>query len=246
MNSILKSFKLGLKATFCDPVNILLVVIPSLISLSLYILGIMAVLNNSDVFYSFFKNNLYSSDSADFFTKILTALLVISIFFIMNWTFVLVIGIISCPFNSLLSHRVEQKIVLGQTMGEEQKKAMSEMKVSFIRTIKNEFKKMIFLAVMTGSVFIINFLPFFYPLGLMLVSLLLAIQFLDYSWSRHQLSFLDCMRDVLGNFITYTICGGIFLSLISIPLINAFVPPLATSFFTVLWLGRQKKIQFNI
>jgi len=244
MNSILKSFKLGLKAILSDPVNILLAVIPSLLSLFFYIFGIMAVLSNSDVFYSFFKNNLYSSDSADLFTKILTALLVILIFFILNWTFILVVGIISCPFNSLLSHRVEQKIVLGHAMGEEQKKAMSEMKVSVMRTIKNELKKMIFLAVMTVFVFIINFLPFFYPLGVVLVALLLAIQFLDYSWSRHQLSFLDCMRDVIGNFFTYILCGGIFLTLISIPLINAFVPSMATSFFTVLWLGRQNKIQF--
>jgi uncharacterized protein involved in cysteine biosynthesis len=237
MNYILKSFKLGLKAIFSDPVNIFLAVIPSLISLCLYVLGIIAVLNNSEMFYSFFKNNLYSSESADLFTKILTALLVVLIFFIMNWTFILVVGIISCPFNSLLSHRVEQKMALEFKLGDEQKKAMSEMKVSFLRILKNEFKKMIFLGVMTGFVFIINFLPFFYPLGLVLVSLLLAIQFLDYSWSRHQLSFLDCMRDILRNFIAYTICGGIFLSLISIPLINAFVPPIATSFFTVLWLG---------
>jgi CysZ protein len=242
MTTILTSLKLGLKSIFSDPVNIFLAVIPSLISLSFYILGIMAVLNNSDMFYSFFKNNLYSSDSANLLTNVLTAFLVIIIFFVMNWTFVIVLGIISCPFNSILSHRVEQKMVQGHGVGEETKHAMSETKISLLRTLKNELKKMIFLLLMTGLVFILNLVPFLYPLGFIIVSLLLAIQFLDYSWSRHQLSFLDCMRDVFENFFSYTLCGGIFLALISIPLVNAFVPSLATSFFTVLWLGRQKKI----
>ena len=245
MNLILKSFKLSLSAIFNDPVNIVLAIVPTLISLSLYILGIVLIFSHSDTFYSFFRNNIHTSEAAGLFTKMLTVFLVIFIFFIMNWTFVLVVGLVSSPFNSLLSHRIEQKMVSKMTMDENQKHAMIKMRGTLFETLKNELKKIIFLSLITLLIFVFNFLPFFYPIGVSLVSLLLAVQFLDYSWSRHQWSFLDCLKDIARNFFSYILCGGIFLSLISIPLVNAFVSPLATSFFTVFWLSRLKTFQFD-
>jgi CysZ protein len=242
MNGILRSFPVALKMIFTDPVNFVLSLFPTVIALGIYLITITTVYRNSDRLVSYFRGYIYTADQATILAKILTAILIIFLFFIMSWTFVIVVGIISAPFNSLLSSRIEQKLVQRVIMDEDQKHAIAEVKSNMKQTFKNEFKKLIFLAAVAAFAFVLNMFPLFYPIGVFLIATLLAVQFVDYSWSRHNLSFSACLTDVLKNILPYSIAGAIFLALVGIPVVNAFVPAFATSYFTVLWLHRQKKI----
>jgi CysZ protein len=127
-------------------------------------------------------------------------------------------------------------------MSDDKSKTIKEMISELGRTLKNEFKKLVFIVLMAGVAFVFNLFPLFYPVGLCILAVLLAIQFVDYSWSRHDVSFGACINDVLTNIIPYTLSGFVFLMLVSIPLINTMVPAFATTYFTVLWLHRQNKI----
>lgn len=242
MKSILRSFPLALKMLVTDPVNLVLAVIPTALALAIYLLTIFGIYSFSDTLSSWFRQYVYTADYATVGARILTAILIIFVFFIMSWTFVIVVGIIAAPFNSLLSSRIEQKLVTRIIMDENQKHALQEVKRSMSATFKNELKKIFFLAIVAAFAFVLNLIPFLYPIAAFLIATLLAVQFVDYSWSRHDLSVSACLKDIMKNIVPYSISGVIFLALVAVPLVNAFVPAFATSFFTVLWLDRQKRI----
>lgn len=242
MNGILKSFPLALKMIFTDPVNFVLSLFPTIIALGLYLFTVVIVYNNTDNFVSVFRGYIYTQDQATILGKILAGILIVFLFFIMSWTFVIVVGIISAPFNSLLSARIEEKLTSRTIMDEDQKHAIEKVKSSMAATFKNEFKKVVVLAALAGVAFVLNLFPVFYPVGIFIVATLLAVQFVDYSWSRHDMHFGACVKDAFSNIIPYSIGGFIFLALVAIPIVNAFIPAFATSYFTVLFLYRQKKI----
>lgn len=243
MKGILKAFPLAFKVIFTDPVNFVLSIFPTTIALILYLVTIVSAYRNSDRLVAMFRGYIYSSDQATFLAWLVTGILMIFIFFVMSWTFVIVVGIIAAPFNSLLSSRIEQKLVQKVYMDEDQAKALKKVKMSMGQTFKNEAKKLVFIAIVAVMAFLLNLFPLFYPLGIFLVAILVAVQFVDYSWSRHDMHFGECFKDVLKNLLPYSTSGAIFLLLVAIPIVNAFIPALATSYFTVLWLHRQKKIE---
>lgn len=242
MKGTFKAFPVAVKIIFTDPINFVLSIVPTLIALAIYFLTITGIYTNSDRLISLFRNYVYDSPHASVFGWILTAILIIFVFFIMSWTFILVVGIIAAPFNSLLSSRIEQKLVQRVIMDEDQGHALAQVKSTMAETFKNEFKKLAFLLAAGGFTFILNLIPLLYPVAVFLIATLLAIQFVDYSWSRHDMPFSACLKDVAKNIVPYFTSGVIFLALIAIPIVNALVPALATSYFTVLWLYRQKKI----
>lgn len=236
---------MALKAILRDPINLLLAAIPTVLALAVYLLGIVSIYRNSDHLVSFFRGYIYTADQATLLARILTIVLIIFIFILMSWTFVILVGVISAPFNSMLSERIEKKLVHHQAL-DGKTKVMAEISKGVMHTFKNEIKKILFLGLMAGLAFVLNLFPLFYPVGLFLIANLLAVQFVDYSWSRHNLSFGACVKDLTANIIPYSLSGFIFLLLVTVPIINAFVPALATSYYTVLWINRQKKTEATL
>lgn len=239
--SSFRSFPTAVKMIFTDPINLILAIIPTIIALFIYVLSIVTVYRNSDRIASYFRGYIYTADQADLLAKVLTAVLLIFIFLLMSWTFVIVVGIIAAPFNSMLSARIEKRLV-ERVVEENKARTFRQIAEGIGRTFKNEAKKLIFILILSALAFVFNMFPLLYPVGIFLVSLLLAIQFIDYSWSRHDMSFGTCLKDTTKNIFSYAFAGFCFLLLVTIPIINAFIPALATSYFTVLWLHRQKKI----
>ncbi|HLT22601.1 MAG TPA: EI24 domain-containing protein [Bacteriovoracaceae bacterium] len=239
MNEV-KLLPISLRLIFKDPINLLLAVIPTLLALSIYIFLIVLVFKNSDYFGVFIQNWIPDPQTAGWVGKIITAIFIIFMFLVTSWTFILVSGIISAPFNSLLSSRIEEKLS-GKKVSEDKKSTFKSMLKDLGSIFVNEVKKMIFIVILTGLAFLLNLFPLFYPIGIFLLALVLSIQFVDYSWSRHEMTFSQCISDLFRNILSYGGYGLVFLVLITIPIINALVPALATSFFTVLWLERQKK-----
>jgi CysZ protein len=222
-------------------VNLFLAVVPTAIALSLYIFVMVYVFRRADYFGMLVMDYLPSKDTAGWIGIVLTGILILFVFLLMMWTFVIVVGLIASPFNSMLSSRIET-ILAGKPVGEDRSKTLSAMASSLGSTFLNEIKKLVFIAVVAGIAFVLNLFPLFYPVGIFLVAVLFAVQFVDYSWSRHDMSFGQCLGDVFRNIIPYSASGFLFLLMVSIPIINAFIPAFATSYFTVLWLKRQKKI----
>jgi len=165
---------------------------------------------------------------------LVAAIFTIMLYFLINWTFVLIISLISSPFNDMLSSRVE-KIHRGQALdsfGE----SFTKIGSKFFSTIFNEIKKIIFIVVLSLISLVFGYIPLLTPLSVLITVLLLAIGFIDFSWSRHKLSFGSCFNDIRKHFLGYSFGGGFFFILISVPIVNLIVSPLATSYFTILWI----------
>lgn len=239
MKGTLSSFPIALRMILKDPINLFLALVPSLLALSLYILAIVTIFSNTDVVTSFMASYFENPETASWVGYILTALMILFVFLLMSWTFVILVGLVAAPFNSMLSARIERRLK-GMPLESNRSRTLAEIGKGIGNTFANEIKKVVAIVFIGGLAFILNLVPFFYPIGLFLVATLLASQFVDYSWSRHDLSFGACLKDVTINILPYSVSGGIFLMLVTIPLVNAFVPAFATSYYTVLWIERNR------
>lgn len=241
MKGVLSSLPLAFKLILKDPINLFLALIPTIIALALYLFTIVSIFQNSDYISLSVSEYFQSPETAGWVGKALTALLILFVFLLMSWTFVIVVGIIASPFNSMLSSRIERKLT-GLPLEPSRSKTLAEIGKGLAGTFINEFKKLFAIALMGMLAFLLNLVPLFYPIGLFLVACLLAVQFVDYSWSRHEMHFGSCLKDTGLNLLPYAVSGGFFLILVTIPLLNAFVPALATSYYTILWLTRKGMI----
>ena len=102
-------------------------------------------------------------------------------------------------------------------------------------------KKVILIFIFTLLAFVFSYIPFLTPISLIITAWLLAAQFVDYNWSRHELPSKLCVRDVKKNMIPYGLSGAFFFFLVSIPGLNLIVPPLATSYYTVYWVRKNNE-----
>jgi CysZ protein len=242
MNGMLKSFPIALRMIFKDPVNFSLALVPSVIALAIYLTLVTIIFNNYHLMKTFLAGYLQlPADQAGWAGVFLTAILILFVFVIMSFTFVMLVGLIGAPFNSMLSSRIEDKLA-GKSVNQDRSKTFGEVLGGFGRSIVNELKKILLILVLSVFAFFLNFIPVFYPVAALIFSLLIAVQFVDYSWSRHDWTFGGCFSDVFKNIVVYGISGAFFLVMMTVPLLNVLVPPLATSYYTVLWLHRQNKI----
>lgn len=237
MKGTVSSFSLAIKSIVKDPVNLVLALVPTIIALAIYLWAVVSAFKNSDWFTAFMSQYIESPEAAGWLGKFLTALLILFIFLLMSWTFVVVVGIIAAPFNSMLSSRIEKQYT-HQVVTESTAKTMKEIFQGLGRTFFTEIKKLIAIALMAVLAFLLNLIPIFYPVGVFLVAILLAVQFVDYSWSRRDYSLGACVGDTFKNAFPYALSGGFFLILVTVPLINALVPALATAYYTILFLQR--------
>lgn len=225
---------------FKDPVNVLLAIIPGILSLILYFSILIYGIRNSDYFGIMIKRNTGIPADARWLDYGLTIVFVFFVFLLMSWTFILVVGILSGPFNSIISGRIEKKM-RGGVVESEKSVVTHEITKNYFQLIKTELKKIVFLLLFAMLAFFINIVPFLYPIGVIILACVLAAQFLDYSWSRHNLTFGACLKDYSMNLFPYTFYGLGFLILVTIPLVNVFVPSLATAHFTEMWVKRNMK-----
>lgn len=172
--------------------------------------------------------------------NIAAVLMGVMLFFFVNWTFVLVVTLLASPFNDLLSSRIEKQL-LGQEilpLGPSFKLLIGKI----FYTLFNEIKKISFIIILSAFSFTFGYIPILAPIGVFIAVLLLSVEFLDYSWSRHDLRFRDCLKDLKGNVLGYSLGGGFFFMLVAVPILNLAVPALATSYFTVLWVKNNRAL----
>lgn len=234
MGNMIKSFGVTFGAFRKDKILILLSMVPIAIGAMIYsiagkyIYGDLLTWGENKI-----KETISSGTWGEFLTWIILGVISVLFYFIVSWTFVLVVSFFAAPFNDLMSSRVE-KVFEGQQpdpIGKGLAKIFS--RISFI--IFNESKKIIFILFVTIIGFALSFFPMLAPVSIIISAILLSVGFVDYSWARHDLDFRKCLSDVRRNFIGYSLAGFIFLVLITIPGVNLLTLPFAVVYFTVLF-----------
>ena len=162
---------------------------------------------------------------------IIKALMTILLFFVINWTFFLVVSLLASPFNDLISSRVEKKL-----MGVELGSIGSEFNGFFNKVIfilVNESKKVLIIMLLSLISLALSFFPLLSPLTIFLQAMLVAVNFLDYSWSRHDLKMSECARAYKEKFVENTLAGFIGVILLAIPGVNLVALPNLVVLFTI-------------
>ncbi|MAZ48272.1 MAG: hypothetical protein CME65_06895 [Halobacteriovoraceae bacterium] len=235
MRNALQAFKLSYQVILKDKISLLLAMIPILIGLSLYIFAGKAFFTGTTEYGQQLIQSYIDNDSAGKAVGyLLSALVAVLLYFIVNWTFVLVVSILASPFNDLLSSRIERH-ALGQKpqdIGE----AVSNSLKKLLGTVFNEIKKVCFILGLSMLAFLIGLIPFLAPVSFLVGALVIAAEFLDFSWSRLDLPLKECRASLKQNWFGYSLGGAFFLVLIAIPVLGILVPSWGTSFFTILWV----------
>lgn len=165
-------------------------------------------------------------------------LLTVALFFIISWTFVLTISLIAAPFNDLISSRVEN-LLLGKKQ-DSVKETFLQLFSRYRSVIVNEIKKILTIVTLSLLAFVISFIPLLVPLTVLMSALLLAVEFLDYNWSRRELGLRECLGNVRRMFLSYSLAGLVFLVLITVPFLNLFVFSYGVVYFSVLFVKNFK------
>ncbi len=226
ITEILNSWKLLKK----DKVILTISILPIIIGLILYyFLGDWVFTTVLDKVKNLSITAEYGSTGESVVKFVFGTILSVVFFFVVNYTFVLVVSIIAAPFNDFVSERVE-KTLLGKV--DAAPFSLGRIFKTFFFTVFNEIKKIIFILGLTTVSIILSFIPVLVPISIILNSFLMSVTFLDYSWSRHNLIFGECIGDLRKSFFGYGVNGFVFIILLSIPIVNLIAYPLGIIHFT--------------
>lgn len=238
VNQIMSSFKKVPEVVQKDRAIIGFSMVPPFIGFVLYsVFGFWAFTSISSWGKEIIEGRLDGALGSVAYYAILIILSLILVF-VVNWTFVLVVSFIAGPFNDIISERTE-KALLGQTPeppGQNLKRVFAD----YAKTMINEIKKISVIAVFAVIGLLFSLTTVLAPVSMVISAMLLAVQFLDYSWNRHRQDVGECISEVKGNFLPYIISGAGFTFLIAIPVINLLALPVAVIYFTCLWTQRTR------
>lgn len=240
LKNAITTFKPAMQMITKDKINFLLASIPMMIGLTLYYFaGSWAYSKFTNEGKKVIESYISEGVMGSIVYWIVSILLTIALYFIINYTFVLIVSLISSPFNDLLSARIERKF-----KGEANYTTAESIKMisgKVLGVLFNESKKIIVIVFLSGAAFLLSFFPVLAPVSIFLNTLILAAGFVDYTWSRKNLASSTCFKDLRGNLLGYSLSGGFFLVLVAIPLVAIIVPPLATSYYTIYWIKNNER-----
>ena len=145
---------------------------------------------------------------------------------------------IAAPFNGLLAEKVE-KHLSGQELGDS---GFVDIIKDLPRTFGREFSKLLYyLPRALGFLLLFFILPVAgQVLWFMFSAWMMAIQYCDYPFDNHKISFND-MRRTLNQTRSNTFSFGIIVSVFSlIPIVNFLVMPVAVCGATAMWVDDLK------
>lgn len=157
------------------------------------------------------------------------------------FAFTTLANFIAAPFNALLAEKVEQQLT-GENLTE---MSFTEMLKDVPRMLAREWRKMLYSIPRLIALFALGFVP---VLGQTIVPVLafifsawlLAIQYCDYPFDNHKISFAR-MRNALEEQRVMNFTFGALVSLFTvIPFINLVVMPVAVCGATAMWVNEYR------
>lgn len=240
MANLFKSLGVSLSNYSKDKWILILSIIPIIIGITVFIfVGSYTYNDLLPMGKQYIEQNITSGKMNVVIYYIVAGLLTAALYFVISYTFLLVVSIISSPFNDMISSRVEDVIMgrkvksIGDTFNS------SFKKISHI--LINETKKVFFILIMTLFAMALGLTQILSVFSIAISALLLSASFLDYSWSRHLFTFKQCMGDIRGNLLGYFLAGLSFLFVVSIPIVNIFAFSFGVNFFTSFFVFNNKE-----
>ncbi|MDG4951631.1 sulfate transporter CysZ [Actinobacillus equuli] len=182
----------------------------------------------------------------DWLTIILVPLAVLSLIMLFYFTFTTITNFIAAPFNALLAEKVELQLT-GEQLNN---MTAAEMLKDVPRMLKREWQKMMYSIPRFIALFLLSFVP---VIGQTVVPVLtfifgawlLAIQYCDYPFDNHKISFKR-MRNALGQRKILNFTFGTFISIFTaLPFVNLVVMPVAVCGATAMWVEEYRNFMLG-
>lgn len=182
----------------------------------------------------------------EWLSVVLIPLLFIMLLVLFYFTFTMLANFIAAPFNALLAEKVEQQLT-GEKLTE---MGIAALLADLPRMLKREWQKILYSLPRLVALFLLGFVP---VLGQTVVPLLtfafgawlLAIQYCDYPFDNHKISFAR-MRNALAQQKVMNFTFGSLVSLFTmIPLLNLVVMPVAVCGASVMWVREYRRFMLN-
>lgn len=168
-------------------------------------------------------------------------LAVITILIIYYFTFNLFAGLIAAPFNGILSEKVEAMLT-GEKLADS---SMLELLKDTPRMMRREWQKVVYSIPRFLGLVILGFIP---GLGQTVVPILffiftawmVAIQYCDYPFDNHRISFHQMRADLADKRILNLSFGGLISLFTFVPFLNFIIIPIAVCGATALWVDHYR------
>lgn len=213
------------------------VVIPLLLNVIVFAgLGFVAI----DGFAGWLDTLMQSvPDWAAFIRYLLWPLFVLLLLVVAAWTFTIIGNIIASPFAGPLAEKTEALLTRDVSTTVFDWKTVPAIAV---RSLQREFSKLLYFLGWAILVLIVSLLvsPIAPLLWLAFGAWMMAVQYVDYPFDNHQLSFGDVKRWLAANRMLALGFGAAVLAASMIPLVNLVVIPAAICGATALWVERKK------
>ncbi|MCK7459970.1 sulfate transporter CysZ [Idiomarina aminovorans] len=174
---------------------------------------------------------------------ILWPLAIITIIALFSFIFSTIMNVIAAPFNGLLAEKVE-RYESGESLGDE---GFLSLFKDIPRTLKREMQKLMYYIPRALGFFLLSLIiPVIgQVLWYVFVCWMMSIQYLDYPFDNHKVSF-PRMRSALNGQRGKTLGFGFGVTVLTmIPLINLIIMPLAVCGATSLWVDHYRRSALN-
>lgn len=183
----------------------------------------------------------YIPDWLSWLSYLLWPVLTITILGTFSYIFSTLANLIAAPFNGLLAEKVEEKLC-GKLDSDQN---LVNIIKDTPRIIARELQKIVYFLPKAIGLFILLFIP---ALGQTLGPVLwfifsawvMAIQYCDYPFDNHKVSFHEMRQDLKQNqskAYGFGVCVAFFTA---IPILNLFVMPIAVCGATAMWVEEFK------
>lgn len=156
------------------------------------------------------------------------------------YTFTLFANIVSAPFNSFLSEKIE----LMETGKKYESGGWQEALKEMPRTLGREWAKLKYYLPRAVALLILSFIPGINAIAsilwLIFGSWMMAIQYLDYPMDNHKVSFDEMIKALKSHGFSNLGFGACTLIASFIPILNFFAMPAAVAGATLKWLDHHK------
>lgn len=208
------------------------VIIPILVNLILFGVALGYLINNSGAWMAQLMS--YLPSYFQWLEFILYPLLFLVVILSFGLLFNTITNFIAAPFNGMLAEKVERHLS-GESLGDE---GLLSLLKDIPRTLGRELQKLMYYLPRLLLFFIaLLLLPGIgQVLWLAFGAWMMAIQYLDYPFDNHKISFAQ-MRRELGAQKGKSFGFGIMVALVTmLPLVNFVVMPIAVCGATALWV----------
>lgn len=172
-----------------------------------------------------------------------TLLILLCYYFIFNT----LSGFIVAPFNGILSEEVEV-LLTGESVNDE---GIFGIIKDIPRVIKREFQKLLYSLPRLFILFLLSFVPLigqsFVPLLFFIFTAwMMAIQYCDYPFDNHKISFPTMKSALRQNSLLNLTFGSLVTICSFVPFVNFLIIPVAVCGATAIWVDKYRiQLQHN-